>query len=101
MVLQRIETKKYTLAIRKFNGSHTAKRIAGFIGQLKLKLYTFITDKLEELICEWEVQDKCHTFVRDSASNMQKGISMIRIWNKTDNKKENAEIKHANCALTS
>ena len=28
---------------------------------------------------------------------MQKGISMIRIWNETDNE-EAAEIKHANCA---
>jgi hypothetical protein len=34
-----------------------------------------------ELIYEWGLEKKCHSFLRDSGANIRKGISMLCIWN--------------------
>ena len=51
--------KKFILSIRKFSDAHTGKNMANL---------------LRNLIEEWNLGDKIHCFVTDSARNIQKVI---------------------------
>jgi hypothetical protein len=49
--------KKFVLSIRKFSEAHTSKNMAAL---------------LNNLIDEWNIRNKIHCFVTDSARNVQK-----------------------------